>query len=81
MNFFLHGSDVCYIFLSTGLSRKNIYIKEYAFFDRAHSTKYMSQKDEILERLLLLFKFSVYYLLLSVAAPYGISLHHGVMQI
>ena len=43
MNFFLHGADVCYIFLSTGLSRKNIYIKEYAFFDRAHSTKYMHE--------------------------------------
>ena len=83
MNVFLHGSDVCCIFLSTGLSRKNIYIKEYAFFDRAHSTKYMSQKDEIWERLLLLFElslFSAYYLLLSVAAPYGVSLHHGVIR-
>ena len=70
-------------FLSTGLGRKNIYIKEYAFFDRAHSTKYTSQKDEIWERLLLLFELSLFsanYLLLSVAAPYGVSLIHGVIQ-
>ena len=70
-------------FLSTGLGRKNIDIKKYAFFDRARSTKYMSQKDEIWERLLLLFElslFSAHYLLLSVAAPYGVSFHYGVIQ-